>query len=269
MTDPFRVLHLGAGVQSTTVALMSAERVLPRLDAAIFADTGNEPRAVYRHLHWLEAQLWEAGIPVYRVEAEPGVTLRDAVFDVTRTSQTGIPAYVKNAGTDQEGKLWRKCTRDFKIGPLVKKRKELAPAGRPIEVWFGISLDEVGRMRTADKGVTFRYPLVFDIRMTRWDCHRWLAKRHLQAPRSACTYCPMHDNDEWRWLRDNDPEGWAEAVEVDAQLRDPAWRAARNVTGEPFLHRSLLPLAEVDLSTPEDHGQTTLFGDDCEGLCRT
>lgn len=40
------VLSLVAGVQSTTVALMSIEGALPRLDHAVFADTGWEPQGV-------------------------------------------------------------------------------------------------------------------------------------------------------------------------------------------------------------------------------
>lgn len=49
-----RILSLGAGVQSTTLALMAAHgEIGPMPDAAIFADTGNEPDAVYDHLQWL------------------------------------------------------------------------------------------------------------------------------------------------------------------------------------------------------------------------
>ena len=49
-----RVISLGAGVQSTTMALLAAHgEIQPMPDAAIFADTGWEPAAVYRHLEWL------------------------------------------------------------------------------------------------------------------------------------------------------------------------------------------------------------------------
>jgi hypothetical protein len=41
------VISLGAGVQSSTMALMAADGELPKPDCAIFADTGNEPKAVY------------------------------------------------------------------------------------------------------------------------------------------------------------------------------------------------------------------------------
>ena len=50
---PLRLLSLGAGVQSTTVALMAAHGELPMPDAAIFADTQAEPEGVYEHLRWL------------------------------------------------------------------------------------------------------------------------------------------------------------------------------------------------------------------------
>lgn len=58
MTPPeptLRILSLGAGVQSTTLLLMACEGLLPRLDYAIFADTGWEPQRVYEHLDRVSA----------------------------------------------------------------------------------------------------------------------------------------------------------------------------------------------------------------------
>jgi len=47
-------LNLGAGVQSTTVYLMYLTgEIQPNIECAIFADTGEEPGAVYRHLEWM------------------------------------------------------------------------------------------------------------------------------------------------------------------------------------------------------------------------
>ena len=48
------VISLGAGVQSSTMALMAANGELPKPDCAIFADTGNEPKAVYTYLDFLK-----------------------------------------------------------------------------------------------------------------------------------------------------------------------------------------------------------------------
>ena len=49
-----KVLSLGAGVQSTTLALMINQGELPMVDCAVFADTKGEPKYVYDHLNWLK-----------------------------------------------------------------------------------------------------------------------------------------------------------------------------------------------------------------------
>ena len=58
MTATHRYLSLGAGVQSSTALLLAARGDIAPFDAAIFADTGWEPAAVYAHLDRLE----EAGV---------------------------------------------------------------------------------------------------------------------------------------------------------------------------------------------------------------
>ena len=53
-----RVISLGAGVQSSVMALMAAKGELtPMPEAAILTDTQWEPKDVYEHLDWLEKQL--------------------------------------------------------------------------------------------------------------------------------------------------------------------------------------------------------------------
>jgi hypothetical protein len=50
-TIRLRVLSLGAGVQSTTLARMAAHGIIdPMPDCAVFADTGWKPTVVYDHL---------------------------------------------------------------------------------------------------------------------------------------------------------------------------------------------------------------------------
>lgn len=48
-----RVLSLGGGVQSTTMALLAARGDFEPPDIAIFADAGWEPQAVYDAVGWL------------------------------------------------------------------------------------------------------------------------------------------------------------------------------------------------------------------------
>ena len=69
-----RILSLGAGVQSTTLALMIEKGEIPMVDCAIFSDVGAEPKLVYKHLEWLEKQL---SYPVYKVQWR---NLKDFIF---------------------------------------------------------------------------------------------------------------------------------------------------------------------------------------------
>lgn len=59
------IISLGAGVQSSTLALMAAHgEITPMPECAVFADTMAEPQSVYTWLDWLEKQL---PFPVIRV----------------------------------------------------------------------------------------------------------------------------------------------------------------------------------------------------------
>jgi hypothetical protein len=252
---------------------MSCVGELPKLDASIFSDTGWEPTAVYAHLDWLRGVSESYGIPLYRVSA--GDIRSDALHSQVRGKKTGgvrwasMPYYTKNKdGTI--GAIRRQCTKEYKIVPIEKKLRELVgykprqriPAGT-VEQWFGISLDESQRARVSQKKwIDFHYPLILDKRMTRVDCKNWYPKHGYPVPpRSACVGCPFHSNDEWRNLRDNDPVGWADAVEFDEAIRHMG-----GMRGEVFLHRDAVPLDDVDLSTPEDHGQLG-FNQECMGMC--
>lgn len=65
MNRKLTYISLGAGVQSSVMALMAARGELtPMPEFAVFADTQDEPQSVYRWLDWLEKQL---PFPVHRV----------------------------------------------------------------------------------------------------------------------------------------------------------------------------------------------------------
>ena len=260
-----RILSLGAGVQSTTVALLVTHGELPMLDGAIFADTGWEPKAVYAHLDWLEKQL---PYPVYRVSAKTNLSIREKWERTTGTRFISLPMFTENGG-----RLWRQCTKEWKIEPIEAKLRQLlglakgqrARRGIQVEQWFGISRDEASRMRDSrHHWIAYRYPLIFDRPMDRTACLRWIQEHGYPAPpRSACIGCPFHSDAEWRRLKTDSPEEFQEAVVFE--------RAVAQATGDrqkqrAYLHRSLVPLDHVDFSTPEDRGQLNWL-EECEGLC--
>jgi 3'-phosphoadenosine 5'-phosphosulfate sulfotransferase (PAPS reductase)/FAD synthetase len=116
-----RFLSLGAGVQSSTLALMIAHGEIEPVEEAIFADTGWEPRKVYEWLEWLEKQL---PFPVHRVQRG---NLRSDTL--TRSNTTGqrvaaVPWHMVMPNGDRAmGR--RQCTAEYKIAPLTRKTREL------------------------------------------------------------------------------------------------------------------------------------------------
>jgi hypothetical protein len=253
-----RVLSLGAGVQSSTLALMVKHGDIEPVDCAIFADTGWEPKAVYEWLDWLETRL---PFPVYRVSV--GNIRSDTIAKVNSTGQrfASVPWFMMDA-KGHKGMGRRQCTSEYKIKPLQRKVKELM-GGRPkggCQMLIGISMDEVFRMKPSRvQYIVNKFPLI-DKGMTRQACLRWMRERQYpMPPKSSCIGCPFHSDAQWRALS---PEEFADAVEVDRAIRNqPGFRK------QQFMHRSCRPLDEVDLSTAEERGQLNMFLNECEGMC--
>jgi hypothetical protein len=278
MSDPFpgkkmKILSLGAGVQSSTVLLMSCRGDLPKLDAAIFADTQWEPEGVYGTLEWLKEEAEQAGIPVHVVTA--GDLRKDALRSVTGGKKHGgerwasLPLFTLSKD-GAKGMIRRQCTSEYKIQPITKKIRELLgykprqriPVGS-VQQWFGISRDEIPRMRESRiKWITNYYPLIEGPEsFTRQDCLNWLRAHYDHTPqRSACIGCPFRDQSSWREIR-SVPDEWDEAVAFDKSIRN-----MEGMGSQAFIHRDCVPLDEVDLSSLEDKGQMNWLNE-CEGMC--
>ena len=154
---------------------------VPKLDAAIFADTGGEPEAVYQHLEKLTQEAAIHDIPVYRVSSG---NLADHILQKAAAHKPGgIPYYLAN---NKRG--IRHCTRDFKIRPIHRQVRELLGAKPPdfkrvsraacAELWIGFSEDEI--LRVSNKYpvqyIKPRFPLI-ELGYTRAHCEDWLARR--------------------------------------------------------------------------------------------
>ncbi len=253
-----RILSLGAGVQSSTLALMMKHGELEGVEAAVFSDVKAEPRKVYQWLNWLEKQL---PFPVIRVTQDEGLTANIEAYASGRAKRASIPPLFTIDDAGKVGAIRRQCTRDFKLAPIRRAVRKIA-AGRNVVQVIGISWDERQRVRPSDVGyIRNEYPLV-ERQMTRSDCKAWMFKHFYSTPpRSACVYCPYKCDAEWRLLRDDDPEGWQEAVRMDLLMRQ-----VPHLKQSTFVHRSCVPLGEVDLTSDEERGQMT-FAFDCEGMC--
>jgi hypothetical protein len=262
--NTMHVISLGAGVQSTTMLLMAlAGELEPMPVAAIFADTGWEPAAVYAHLDWLEGVMKAAGMPLYRVTG--GDLRADVLAFVSGERPTvgwRMPFHSRNEA-GRASMLGRQCTRDYKVRPIRRKIRDLIieHQAAPVTSWIGISLDEATRMKPSDvRAIIHRWPLI-EKRMTRHDCLLWLERHgYPRPPRSACIGCPFHSDQEWRDIKTRTAE-WADATEFDDAARQLRGR------GEVYLHPQLVPLPMADLSTPQERGQLSLWDQECEGMC--
>ena len=270
MLKTLRVLSLGAGVQSSTLAFMIHKGEIPMVDCAIFADTQAEPPKVYE---WLEFIKKTVSYPVHIV------TWRNLEQDVLDASQGKyqaftIPFYTKNKETEQKGMLMRQCTADYKIKPVTKKVRELLGYKKgervdlkevKVEMLLGISTDELRRMRMNRlRYIDNQYPLINDFGMSRQDCIAWMKDNGYPMPtKSACYFCPFHSQSTWKEIKENDPKLFEKAVQMDKQIRDQEkYKTNNKHNDELYLHRSCEPLDKA----LEDDGQLDMF-DGFDSIC--
>jgi hypothetical protein len=251
-----KVLSLGWGVQSFTLAAMSALGEVESLDVAIHADTTHERRATYefaaQYAPWLEAHGLRV-VTVVNTASEIGQSfLRDgrAIVD--------IPAYTISPRGD--GQIRRQCTHDWKIAH-IRRWLQANRSGGFVEQWIGISLDEIQRAKPSDvKYIIHCWPLL-ERRMTRQDCIAWLRRRDLDVPpKSSCVFCPYHNRHAWYDMKTENGDDWRKAIAVDEAIRKS--RPPHDL----FVHSDRVPL--VDIRSPQDDGQLELPLDICDsGYC--
>ena len=267
-----QVLSLGAGVQSTVMALMAEQGYegFPKPDLAIFADTGWEPKAVYEHLDWLEEQL---SYPIVRVDN--GNIRDDILRGVNPEGRRFIdmPVFVvKDDGKHYVGT--RQCTKQYKLKPIHRYLRQYlgladgrkAPKDQQVEMWLGLSRDEVARVKPSKQDwITLVYPLI-QKDMSRAQLYQWFRERYpdRHLPKSACIGCPYHTDQMWANMKANDPESFQDAVNVEWAMQNvPQSRGA--LTGTAYLHKARVPLNEVEFNAQgqQDNGMQ----EECEGLC--
>lgn len=286
-------MNLGAGVQSTTLYLMSLSQNepenVPVFDYAIFADTQEEPDEVYRHLEWLKSL---GGPPILTGTAgKLGDDLSSGIHSAGRRFAS-IPAYTTNEEGKADGMTRRQCTREYKVDVInqvirreilgLEKGAKVPSRDVHVRQHIGLSFDEARRRAKvmarfhAHPWASATFPL-FDLFITRAECRRWLESQAIphRVPRSACVFCPYHDNSEWRRIRDTDPAAWARACEVDGAIRMEGAIANRGLDQKLYIHRDCVPLAKADIDTPEPkftHQRFSFSGfgvseQECEGIC--
>lgn len=209
MTEDRHIVALSGGKDSTAMALRLAE-VEPRDYTYICTPTSNEPDAMFAHWRHLSELLGKPIIPVV------GGTLIGLI-----RKQQALP------------NVWmRWCTRMLKIAPYAAWLQQHAPCTS----YVGLRADEDEREGGdyADvPGVTMRFPM----REWGWtvrDVWAYLDARGVTIPeRTDCKLCFFQKLGEWHTLWRDDPAGWAEGEQLEAEtghtFRSPgrdSWPAA-------------------------------------------
>jgi hypothetical protein len=275
------VLSLGAGVQSTALYLMAARGELGiKLDAAIFADTQDEPAKVYHHLEWLKSL---GGPPI--ITGTAGKLSEDLKHGRNSTGGrfASIPAFTQGDGN--VGQTRRQCSKEYKtevIGKVLRReilglKPGSSPRGVKVQQFIGISLDEAGRAFRMQRNVpsprylTRRFYLI-EQNITRSGCVDYNSdKVPHETPRSACTFCPYHNDYEWNLQKTQEPVEFAHSVAVDESLRQSGNVVNRNMDQPMYLHRSCksLDLVRFDPTPPKARAAQLAmnFTTECEGVC--
>jgi len=244
------VLSLGAGVQSTTMLIMALNGKIQKPDDIIFADTGNEPEAVYKHLEYLKSICpWEIAIVQWK-------NIRDWHLSHKRFH---LPVF-----TSEGGQLKRQCTYEFKLKPIRRYLAYKYGKRFKADMMIGISTDEMNRRRISNRAWQINiYPLI-DHNMSREDCKNYLQEHSIKVPgKSSCVVCPFHSPKYWRELKEKYLYEYNEACNFDDRIRN-----LKSTKYNYYLCSVRRPLREIDWGNK----QLIMFDDmsqECTGICGT
>jgi len=260
----------GMGQQSAALYLMSCLGIFPRLDYSIMADTGAEKEGTYKYatnlVDWIKRN---NGV---KLIIDQSKNLYDDIMNNEGGRMASLPLFTSNGG-----KIIRQCTYEYKIEIINKVIRELQAKKKgqsfdPVNVWFGISFDEIHRMNPPSrKNVTHVYPFTgyqmtdkkvskidWGKQMTRSQINKWMIEKGFEIPpKSSCIFCPFMKNTEWLSMKIETPKDFQKAVRIDHKIRNKA-----KLDNQNFIHRSLKPLEEVRFN--QDQLEIEY---DCMGYC--
>lgn len=260
-----QVWSCGGGTQSCAIAALIVQGKLPKPDFSVIADTGYETGATWEFMdRVLVPELAKVGVTLVRIFAKEWAYHSNSVMHQTKPNGKPLAWSTPICGYSTENgiaKMPNLCSTQWKGEPIqrwLSKTHRITKSKACI--WIGFSSDEqrriLKRMKSEDfqKGYN-RFPLV-ELFMNRPDCIKLVESMGWGTPpRSSCYMCPNHSDHEWRKLIAERPDEFQKAVEIEREIH--------KVDPDAWLHRSCVPLDQVDFSQPED-----LFSRPCDsGLC--
>ena len=250
-----QVWSVGGGRQSCGLGALIIQGKFEKPDIAVMADTGREKKRTWDYLNaYLIPGLASVGVTLEIIKSKEWGYAGESYVD--GSGDLMLPVYTA------DGKNSPDCSGSWKRDAINRWLSVEKGITRSQYVkWIGFSRDEprrILRMRKSKKegGGKSRFPLL-ELWLTKRECiQACLDIGWPEPPWSACWMCPNMNDDDWRNLT---PEELVEAVAFENEMR-------RDYP-DAFLHRSLVPLSQIDFSTKP---QADLFNEPCDsGLCFT
>ena len=196
-------------MQSAAIAALICKGEL-KPDLGVIIDTEREMSTTWEyHENVIVPELAKVGFELERVNKSEYAT---------------VDLYSKNGGnlipvhTDGGGKLPTFCSTEWKIRPMQRwaSRKH---GVKQANVWLGITIDELRRVKQVLGKWQNRYPLI-ERRMSRADCIALVESMGWPKPkRSSCWMCPNHTRGEWKEQKERGGQDWENAVAFEAEIR--------------------------------------------------
>lgn len=236
-----RIFSFGGGVQSVACLVLAAQGKID-FRRFVFANVGDESEhpETLRYLRDIAVPFArDHGIEIIEVQKTRRDGTKDDIYlGLLRSMRSiDIPVRMPNGAPGR-----RSCTIDFKIHPVAKYHKKIgATVKNPGVLGIGISLDEFQRMRSKAMipWQVLEYPLI-DLRLNRADCKQIISEAGLPVPpKSSCWFCPFHTLNVWRKMRDDEPELFKKAVDLEQLIND---RRATLGRDSVWLSGGLVPL---------------------------
>jgi hypothetical protein len=203
------ILSYGAGVNTFYLLLKLPEWGI-KPDYAVFADTGNENPATYKHLEEVAIpEMERQGLEFKVVKHPKWANLLEYTLFTWK-----MPPRTKFRGQG------RYCTTMFKLDQIVKFEKSVREGDERFINLIGIAYDEIHRMSYVGlrRWIDNVHPLI-ERHITRPDCITGIRLMgHPIPPKSGCDFCPFQKKSQWaRNLRDN-PTAIQDGIEIETRF---------------------------------------------------
>lgn len=236
-----QVWSYGGGTQSVAIAALIIQGRLAKPDYAVIADTGMEKQSTWDYMdRVVNPSMKSIGIQIERVSRfdwEVERSKGEAMGCFARKGDIMIPVYTTENGS---GKLSGFCSSAWKKEVVNRwLSKTHGVTASKMRKWLGFSTDEPRRfVKHIDSDDVF-LPLVVGCPKSRNQCVEIVKEMGWPTPpRSNCWMCPNQHNDEWLETKQNRPDEFEKAVQLE--------RVVREIDPNAWFHWQCVPLDQVD-----------------------